>query len=87
MQSLKYIASCETCQELWRAYSEKTTAHIKIQGQLHVASVRRESEFAIELTQRLDAAAELRAAARQAIQDHERSAHPDPEQTAGGASG
>ena len=69
------VDGCSHCQDLWRGYSEATTAHIRLDNKLKTAALKHDRE-AVELLRRdCDAAEQARREAREAMRRHEESAH------------
>ncbi len=72
---VKSINECPECQRLWREYSSVTIEHIRLEGKLKIAVLRRELEAIAELTRATEKAAKARSLAHQAIDKHEVSEH------------
>jgi hypothetical protein len=66
---------CETCAQLWREYAAATFEHIGVNTKLRLASLSLDEEAIDRLKLKVEAAAEWRATARDAIRKHEAEAH------------
>jgi hypothetical protein len=62
---------CQECQRLWREYAAATTAHISAENKLRRAAVGRDIDAIAALTPHEEVASQKRAAAREAIRQHE----------------
>jgi hypothetical protein len=67
---------CERCTELWREYAAATFGHIRIAGDLQIATLGHDEEVVRSLAPKVGDAMALRVAARKAIRLHESEAHP-----------
>jgi hypothetical protein len=68
-------AGCPECQRLWREYGAATTAHIRLQGRLQVATLQYDLESIEPLKAEVEAAAQARTGLREAIRRHIAASH------------
>lgn len=68
-------AGCEECQRLWREYAWATTEHIRSDNKLRLAALEHDYQAIKQLTVGTDSAERTRSDLREAIADHENSAH------------
>ena len=66
---------CEECQRLWREYAAATTAHIRLQGKLQVATIQHDLENIARLEAETGTAEKVRGDLREAIRRHEENSH------------
>ena len=71
---------CPECQRLWREYANATTTHIGLENTLRQSERGSTPDEALMLD--VAAAAKVRETARQAIQEHEATAHDGAGNTA-----
>jgi hypothetical protein len=73
---LTRMNDCAECIRLWREYATATTDHIGLEGKMRIAMIAHDSARVALLSPQVAGADVKRTAARNAIEVHERHAHP-----------
>jgi hypothetical protein len=66
---------CDECQRLWQEYAKATTDHLKFDSKLQVAAYSHDAEAIRVVTHQVEGAEEQREWTREAIRNHEATAH------------
>jgi hypothetical protein len=65
------LSTCPECDRLWREFSATTFEHLKLQNELALAALERDTSAIDRLTPATEMAAIARNAARESIRQHE----------------
>ena len=69
------LGSCIECDALWRKFAHATAEHVKLLMESQLATVNKDVALSAKAEESIPAAEARRAAAREAVHAHERSAH------------
>ncbi len=70
------VPDCPLCVDLWRAFTDATMEHDRLDIQLRLARLLKEGPGIADLTPKVEAAENTRSNAQQAAEAHEAEVHP-----------